>query len=282
MPPSDCPDVLIVGHLTRDLTAQGPVLGGTAAYAAVTTARLGYRPAVLTGYGPDVPALDALDGLDRVVVEGAATTTFENTSAGGQRRQRWLARGPALNAAALPDAWRRAPVVHLAPVAQELAPGMLPTAPGRLVGATGQGWLRGRDASGRVTLAYAPDLPARLAEVDVLLLSLADVHGDRSLLETLLHAPALGIETLGASGCTLYQDGGTTRVPTAACEEVDPTGAGDVFAAAFLVRYHEVRDPLEAARFANACAGLAVGGTGLDALPDRAAVEARLRNLPAP
>jgi sugar/nucleoside kinase (ribokinase family) len=60
---------------------------------------------------------------------------------------------------------------------------------------------------------------------------------------------------------------------------VDLTGAGDVFASAFLVRLDEtaqssgVEDPWEAARFANAVASFSVEGQGISAIPSREQVD---------
>jgi sugar/nucleoside kinase (ribokinase family) len=58
--------------------------------------------------------------------------------------------------------------------------------------------------------------------------------------------------------------------------EVDPTGAGDVFAAAFLIRLHETGNNFEAARFASAAAALSLGGSGISAIAGRAQIEAFL------
>ena len=56
-------------------------------------------------------------------------------------------------------------------------------------------------------------------------------------------------------------------------KEVDPTGAGDVFGTAFLLRYAETRDALVAARFANVVASMSVEAQGIDAIPMRDVVE---------
>jgi sugar/nucleoside kinase (ribokinase family) len=57
---------------------------------------------------------------------------------------------------------------------------------------------------------------------------------------------------------------------------VDPTGAGDVFAACFLVRYQETGDPLEAAAFGACAASCAVEGVGATSLGDREEVLRRM------
>jgi sugar/nucleoside kinase (ribokinase family) len=57
---------------------------------------------------------------------------------------------------------------------------------------------------------------------------------------------------------------------------VDPTGAGDVFAASFLMRYHETGDLAEAAAFAACGASCVVEGIAATTLGDRAEIERRL------
>lgn len=86
------------------------------------------------------------------------------------------------------------------------------------------------------------------------------------------------VTTLGPRGCTVSV-GGTdpVEVPSPDVEVVDPTGAGDAFAAAFAVRWTETGDALEAARFAVCAGALAVTVAGAQSsLPDRVAVD-RLR-----
>jgi sugar/nucleoside kinase (ribokinase family) len=49
--------------------------------------------------------------------------------------------------------------------------------------------------------------------------------------------------------------------------EIDPTGSGDIFAAGFLVRLHQTKDPWEAARFANVLASASVTRRGIASTP---------------
>jgi sugar/nucleoside kinase (ribokinase family) len=56
-------------------------------------------------------------------------------------------------------------------------------------------------------------------------------------------------------------------------KEVDPTGAGDVFAAAFFYRLHATRDPWEAARFATQLSAYSVTRPGLEGIPTQEEVE---------
>ena len=66
----------------------------------------------------------------------------------------------------------------------------------------------------------------------------------------------------GAEGCTLFADGEAQHLPGVAVREVEPTGAGDCFAAGFAVASLRGAQPLEAARFANAVGALSVTAFG--------------------
>jgi sugar/nucleoside kinase (ribokinase family) len=78
-------------------------------------------------------------------------------------------------------------------------------------------------------------------------------------------------------GARIIYGGERAELPGYPVKTVDLTGAGDVFAAAFLLRYGETRDRPTAARFANCVASFAVEGTGTAALPTLEQVEDRLQ-----
>ena len=84
--------------------------------------------------------------------------------------------------------------------------------------------------------------------------------------------------TLGEEGSLIFADA-LYEVPAYGVVEVDPTGAGDVYAAAFAIRYFESRDPLAAGLFASAAASFAVEAIGTQGIADRARVEARYLEL---
>jgi sugar/nucleoside kinase (ribokinase family) len=54
---------------------------------------------------------------------------------------------------------------------------------------------------------------------------------------------------------------------------VDPTGAGDIFAAAFFTRLLSTRDPWEATRFATLVASCSVTRVGLGGIPTPSEIE---------
>lgn len=278
------PDFLVIGHVTRDLQADGTYrLGGTALYAAVTAARLGYRVGILTAGSSELdlaPLYEAAPGVAIVCRPAAASTTFVNRYSGSQRRQLLLGRAVPLEPEALPTPWRRAPAVLLGPVAQEVAPAWAECFPHALVGACMQGWLRAWDEAGHVRFAPWADAQRWLPALAAAFLSREDLADRQELaVSYAAHCPLL-LLTAGPQGATLFQRGRPEHVAAFPAREVDPTGAGDVFATSLLLRLTEQVAPAAAAHFAAAAAALSVQGPGIAAIPDRPAVEDLLHQGP--
>src|SRR5262249_11825478 len=88
----------------------------------------------------------------------------------------------------------------------------------------------------------------------------------------------LAVITAGSDAATIYEHGRQiVQVPALHADPVDFTGAGDVFAAAFLIGYRETGDPVRAAHLAHAPAAYAIDAECAGGIPRRAAVEARMR-----
>ncbi len=272
------PDFLVIGHVAKDLSDDGYRPGGTVVYSALTARNLGRRVGVITSAGPDFDPGQILKDIDVVCLSSPVTTTFRNIYEQGGRRQYVYAVAQRIATGDVPLAWREMPIVHLGPIADEIALDMINLFPSSLLGLTPQGWLRRWDQQGRVSPRLWIEARECLARVEVLILSEEDLAGQSHTFRSQLRVPRVTVVTEGAQGATLYHRGGRFRFPARQTRVVDPTGAGDVFAAAFLVRLAETDDPREAARFANVVASLSVEGAGISSVPDRTQIEDPMMN----
>jgi sugar/nucleoside kinase (ribokinase family) len=271
------PRFLALGHVTRDRREAGDVLGGTVSYAALAAQKLGWDAAILTAAGPDFDPARELPGIACFCAPSAATTRFVNIyDERGGRRQTLAARAADVDLERLPDAWRGPDVLLLAPVAGELAAGTGTAFMADVVGATAQGWLRAFDEDGAVSARAFADAAGALAGVHVVFLSEDDLDDAAARASELLGSVPIVALTRGWRGSTLLTRQGACDVPSLPCHEVDATGAGDVFAAAFLVRYHEIKDTLEAAAFASCAASCVVEAVGVAGIAGRDEVVKRL------
>ena len=269
------PDFLAIGHVAKDLTQDGYVLGGAVTFAALTAKALGLSPAVVTSCGPDIDPHAALPDIPMRVVESDETTTFVNVYERGRRRQSIRGVGGKLSASDVPQDWRRAPLVLLGPLAQELEDSVAAAFRSQTVGASIQGWLRSWDTTGKVS-------PSRWSGAEVLpgvavAIFSDDDSPEKDQIAGWAELCPVVIHTHGGQGYSVHVEGRWHHLPEFPVNEVDPTGAGDVFAAAYLIRFQESGDALDAARFASAAASFCVEAEGVLAIPTRAEVEDRLR-----
>ena len=258
---------LAVGHVCKDKMPGGWVLGGTLTYASRTAQALGCAVSAATSCGTDLDLDAALPNIAVTYVPAPATTTFENLYT-PDGRQQWLhARANDLNADLIDHLQQPVDILHLAPVAQEVDPGWLDAFDGALTGVTPQGWLRHWNSSGRVTAIEWAAAGHILQRADATIISIEDVNGDEAIVECWAAQAQLLVVTRGRKGCTLYVAGDPIDLPAPIEREIDPTGAGDIFAAAFFVRLKQTGEPVTAARFANCIAARSVTRRGLDGLP---------------
>jgi 1D-myo-inositol 3-kinase len=271
-------DYLVVGHVTKDIVPGGYVLGGTVSFSSLTAKSLGRSVAVLTCCEA-LPELDEyFSGVALHRLPADTTTTFENLYTRAGRTQYVRAVAPPLPAESVPEIWRRPRVAHLGPIAREVPPEMADHFDATtIIGVTPQGWLRTWDGDGLVRPAPWDTAERVLSRVDVLIFSAEDVGGDLALVERYCTMAKLAVVTDHRNGCVVWSGGTQERFPAFQVEEVDPTGAGDVFATAFLLRLGETRDPATSARFANCAASFVVEGHGTSVLPTQEQVEHRLR-----
>ncbi|MBI4328564.1 MAG: ribokinase [Chloroflexi bacterium] len=270
------PDFVVLGHVTQDYVNGVSRPGGAAAYAAVAAHRLGRKVGLLTSTAPELPLQYLPSEIEVVSVPGPATTTFRNDYSPEGRRQAVLALAAPLNLTHVPWAWLDTQVLLLAPVVGEVDSTLIGRFRKSLVGVAAQGWLRRWSEIGGPVSVLGIEALRGLPTVGAVFLSEEDFVGTEEDVVAALERTPIIVVTHGARGARLWWQGQWLEVPAFPASEVDPTGAGDVFAAAYLVRLSETRDPVKAALFASAAASLAVEGEGIQGIPGRVAVEARV------
>jgi sugar/nucleoside kinase (ribokinase family) len=271
-------DYLVIGHVAHDLTPDGPRLGGTVAYSALTAHALGLRVGVVTASGRET-SLDALSGISVISSEAPQSTTFENIYTENGRVQYLRAQATQLDFASVPEIWRRTSIIHIGPIASEVASVLPKDFSPTLLGITPQGWMRQRDEAGRVSHSEWQNAEPVLQKADAIVMSREDVNDDDELIEHMAHQTRILAVTEASAGCVLYWNGDRRRFRAPEVREVDATGAGDVFAAAFFIRLFKTRDPWEAARFATLIASHSVTRVGLAGIPTPQEIEESLMEV---
>lgn len=272
-------DILLIGHVTRDLIGTEPTgpyrLGGTVSFAAITALRLGRHPTIVTRAAADTDLSELPEAVDLHVLPSATTTTFANIYTEQGRVQYCYTPAAPIEAADIPSALRRPRAVLLGPLTNEIRADVATIFDGStLVAAVPQGWMRRWEANGRVYHQAWEDAAAILPHLGVLVLSLEDIDYDLRRLDPFFEHLSMIVVTEYREGSTLYQrqaDGQIreVKIPPRPANEVDPTGAGDIFATAFLIRLQETGDPVQAARFANITASFGVEHVGVAGIPTR-------------
>ncbi len=272
---------LAIGHICYDVTPKGYVLGGSAAYSTITARNLGFRARVITAVGLDFNRQDSLlSGIEVIYQESSNTTVFDNCyREDGERTQSILALGAKLSPRRIAADCCEAEVVYLCPIADEVDPDFVHSFNGSLIGVTPQGWMRHRKSNSQVLSKRWSSADVILPYADVLILSDEDLSTCPGELERFVELTKIVVLTKGKHGATLYENGRVLDSNAYPANEIDPTGAGDVFAAAFLVKYYETQSPREALNFAHCAASFAVEGRYTENIPTLDSIRERLKPI---
>jgi sugar/nucleoside kinase (ribokinase family) len=263
----------VIGSLARDLVeGQPPRVGGAPFYAARALRRLGRPARIVTRCAEE----DRAELLPRLVALGvpvswraaAPTPAFSFRYDGDRRMMEVVAVGPPWGAGEargwVADALARAEWLHVAPLLRSDfdAGALAALAEGRRLSLDGQGLVR---VARTGPLRLDPDFdPGLLRHVSILKLAEEEAavlvgEPDEAALRS-LGVPEV-IVTLGSRGSLVLAGGALEHVPARAVRgEVDPTGAGDAFAAAYLTGRSAGRSPRASARRASALVAGLLGG----------------------
>lgn len=262
------PDFLLVGHITADLTPNGRIAGGTVSYAVRTAAAFGLKVAVLTSTAVDEPLLAEITPFAEVVsLPADQTTTYENIYMPSGRVQYVRGVAAPITAADIPDAFKKARLVHFAPIAGELDPRVAFEFPDAWKLLTLQGWLRRWDADGRVHFRRF-DHPEAIQAIGTVVFSEEDIVEAPDIEEEYRHLADHLVVTRAERGGTYYQGGIPQSYDTPHVTLVNQTGAGDVFASALLASLPALNyDFKRALKVAAYLGALSVTRVGLSSAP---------------
>lgn len=269
---------LAIGQVTHDRYGKTIVPGGCAFYGAKTWQALGARVELLSSVGDDFECSTELEeGIEVIQIIGENTTVFTNTYSDNGPRIQWVEKtAPALHPDALPRELQ-VDVAFIAPVFGEVRLGEWH---GRLrsniVGLGLQGFLKrpggphpDSDSIREVVSCNFVVNPCDFEGIDVVFVSEEDIEvfADQDLLSTLQKSVPLLVMTRGEKGSIVFHPQGNFRIGIAEpLRVVDPTGAGDTFAAAFLYGLAAKMTPVDAGRLAAAAASIVVEGEGGECL----------------
>lgn len=250
--------------------------GGPALYAARMAHALGVTVRLVTGL-PAGYDRDVLDGLCLAARPTRRPCRYANSyDSQGNRSQLLLDPGEHLGLSAADFDGAQACLV--APGYHEFE--ALPMALPRFVGVSLQGALRSTDEAGVVV--PHPDAAARsrplLRPGAFAFFSEEDAAEPVQLAREIAAEGATAILTRGYRGAILFEAAAERHFAAVPADAIDPTGAGDCFATAFIVRLAETEGDVEGAmRFALAAGSLAVERVGLAGVASRSEVEQRLK-----
>jgi hypothetical protein len=239
---------------------------------------MGLRTILLTSFESDLD-LKIMSGIEIINQIGKGTTTFKNIYSADGRTQYLQELAPQLDLAQIPAKLLKSRIVHFGPVAGEVSILGGKYFPDSKLGYSLQGWLRQWDDTGKVLPADLAIPTENLPAPGTAFVSIEDLGFQRSALDQiLLDFPDL-ILTKGRDGAELYQNGRILDISTNPVKELDPTGAGDIFAAGYLIARHiQDKSELDSVRFANALAGLSLYRDGVEGIPTASEIAELQRN----
>jgi sugar/nucleoside kinase (ribokinase family) len=266
---------------TRGIRTPERILSGCATNAAITLAKLGTKPLTVGNVGRDF-----VSHFDNVMAQNGVLTRMQESdlSAGfevlhgedGQRLLRVI--GPAEPLTHLPEDLFGADVVIFGPILGEIPLEMIDAvkeqSSAQLI-LDPQGFVR-RPFEDNVVKAWRhPEIESIVSKFDIvkpseeeaLTMTGLDARERPEEVLRMIHSWGckIAIVTLAEKGSVIYDGEKTYTIPAYAVNAVNPTGAGDCYAAGFAFKMLQSTDIYETGCFASAVASIRVQHTGPDA-----------------
>jgi hypothetical protein len=258
-------DYLCIGHLTEDVTADGITIGGTAAFSILTAKALKVSCGLVTSY-KETHLPEQFDSIEAEVQTTETMLRFENHYEKGNRIQFVPQQASPLRLSGLPENFYNASITHIGPVLNDVVIEDVPIFQNTFLCLTPQGWLR-ENVKGKIKRTSWEKLEPILPLANAVILSQEDIEYNKEAVDRMKHLCALLVVTEGYNGANLFWQGKEYHFHAPAKQEIDPTGAGDIFSTVFFILYHQGYSPHTAGKIATDIASISVTRKGLNAVP---------------
>lgn len=255
-------EVLLVGNPTHDVIIKGgkeyQKLGGSVSYISNILAALSIRFGVVSKVGNDFLYNSEIP-FNPIVTNGPSTC-FVNSYKGKERAQRVKSVGEKIGPGDIKSGAR---IAIVSGVIGEFLPETIRKLKvvSDIVMCDAQGLIRVLDEEGNVYHKNLLDTEFKdvLECIDFLKVGRDELKNvDLGLSESMVI-----LLTQGDRGCTIIKAGKRIHAPTKAIQEVEPTGAGDMFLGGFACGLLKGKDLETCARLGNYFGGIAVSSVGI-------------------
>ena len=296
-------DLVVLGHLMEEVIIFpdhiiGPMIGGVSAYFSVVASCLGSKVGIVSKVGKEMPkkllAPICHTGVDiqGVSIEGTKSRIAELYYAkDGSKKMKHPYKGKPIVFEDIPINYLQADILYIAPQDWEfdikeidklsqLYKGKMMVELGGYGGTHCSSHLS-TEKSGALLRKLLPYFHiAKLSIEDCK--SLFKEKDERVIAKKLIKCGVdVSIVTLSEKGAIIATPNDIFLIPALTEHPLDCTGAGDAFAAGFLVSYRKNKDLKRAGLFASATAAIMIereGGMHLSRMPNLLEVEERLKN----
>ncbi|MCX8188612.1 MAG: carbohydrate kinase family protein [Nitrososphaeria archaeon] len=286
-------DVVVVGHFSIDenigpKTRISNILGGAPVYSGSTFSKLGLKAGICSCVGKDhynraIMFCESM-GIDYkgLHVCGIRTLYFQNIYDGeGNRVQKCYNILRKLSTKDIPNNYLDCSAYYVSPLMNEISSNFLEIIRFRenIIMLDPQGLMRKTDKDGNVSVTFEEERLLKFFEkVDIVKIGKDELKAiklnEKEILKLIRASGAkIGIVTRGKDPVIVLSEKGLFEVNTIDVNVEDPTGAGDVFGAAFLTEYLRSKDVKRAVKFANIAAGLKIRYRGPEGFPTQKNIE---------
>jgi sugar/nucleoside kinase (ribokinase family) len=279
---------LAIGNITKDelILKSGKFIsfGGTS-YSAIAATRLGYKAHILCRSNHEIdPWVKRLneEGIHVEVQPDKHLTFFVNDYSFGERRQLL----PEHTGKIVYKSSEKMDIIHFNPMFGEISLESIKKARKNceILSLDVQGLVRATKNK-KVVGKFWNKREEFLKHIDFLKVGKNEINlvsrkgSYREICEELSSMGAKVVAlTLGEKGSIVFKED-YYEIPAYKTEGIDPTGAGDIYATAFAIKYFETKDALNSGLFASASASFVVEGFGPKNIASREKVEERYKKL---